>query len=438
MSVFARLRVDSVLRPPGQMLALEPRYLFDAAAVTATTDAIAEPASTDSTTSTKDTTQQSAETLLVAIEPTAVELLVDGQTFGVVENTPQGAELLELLDGSFGDGFIDTAPATGLLTFDIIDATGAVVVDGPFEISNDGRILVLDPTLVDHELYDNPDPALDGFLSLTVRATDSSGNTDTTTIAIRVVDISPEAPNINGTVPDQVILAGTTLILDIDASINPDDDDDHHDAPEDPTDPINYALFNGPLGASIDPNTGLITWNTTSDQVGTTTITVLVSNNFDPEQTNSFQFNVTVDPAPVSTINDATDIGTQTSSSPPETSEPSTEPIEIESEAEILTAEEESRETETEEQQVEEALEPTPAEDMAATETSGSEESNTSGELSAEQIAETESFIANLDPSTQMAVPAAGPESGSGMPADAPPSPKLVAEIIDIIRACGG
>jgi hypothetical protein len=146
---------------------------------------------------------------------------------------------------------------------------------------------------------------------------------------------------------------------------------------------------------------------------------------------------ITVDPAPASAINDATDTGTQTSSSSSETSELPSEPLETESEPEILTVEEESSEAEIAEQQLEEALEPSPAEDTTPTETSGSEGSGAGGELSAEQVAETESFIANADP-TQMAAPAAGQESGSSTPADAPPPPKLVAEIVDIIRACGG
>ena len=68
MSAFAKFPGNTVLRSPGQMLALEPRYLFDAAAVTTAVDATAEPASNESTTtSTQDTNEESAVALVAAV-----------------------------------------------------------------------------------------------------------------------------------------------------------------------------------------------------------------------------------------------------------------------------------------------------------------------------------------------------------------------------------
>jgi hypothetical protein len=249
------------------MLALEPRYLFDAAVVTTVADVTSEPAAAPSP----------------ATTAVAADLLVDGQQFAISENTPAGTDLFETTGGVLGDGFIDTQSGVGTLSWSIIGGTG----DTAFSITPDGKLQVLDPNQLDFETTTS--------FTLIVNAVDEFGGEDDTTINILVGNVDGEAPHINGTVPDQTVQAGSPLTLDIEALANPVDDDG---------DPINYALVNAPEGAFIDPDTGLFIWDTDFDQDGVTTITVLISNNFDVDQTNSLEFDVTVDPVLIS-ISDA-------------------------------------------------------------------------------------------------------------------------------------
>jgi hypothetical protein len=249
------------------MLALEPRYLFDAAVVTTVADVTSEPATAPPTVTTA----------------VAADLLVDGQQFAISENSPADADLFETTGGILGDGFIDTQSGVGTLSWSITGGTGETA----FSITPDGRLQVLDPDQLDFETTTS--------FTLIVNAADEFGGEDETTIDVQIGDVSGEVPKINGTVPDQTVQTGDSLTVDIEVLANPTDDDG---------DPINYALANAPDRASIDPDTGVFTWNPTFDQAGVTTITVLVSNNFDVDQTNSLQFDVTVDPTLIS-ISDA-------------------------------------------------------------------------------------------------------------------------------------
>ena len=85
---------------PGEMLALEPRYLFDAAAVTTAADATTDSGSGDTSTATNDSSagtsdssQQDTVAFLDALATPAavVDTLVDDQIFNSFENLPAGA-----------------------------------------------------------------------------------------------------------------------------------------------------------------------------------------------------------------------------------------------------------------------------------------------------------------------------------------------------------
>jgi|GEM_PF-2294641 len=254
---------------PSQMLALEPRYLFDAAVVTTVAEVTSETVTPPPATT--------------AVEP--ADLLVDGQVFSVFENTPAGTELSEVTGGVPGDGVIDTTPETGTLTW---SKTGGGTGASAFTIMADGKIQVLDPSLLNHEVTP-------GY-TLEVRAVDEFGGEDTTLIDITVLDAN-DPPTVTGDVPNQNVLAGNTLSVDVESETGAIDEDG---------DPLSYELFEPPAGASIDQD-GIFIWNTSPGQDGTTTITVLISNDFNPGLANTVTFDVTVDPVLIN-ISDATTV----------------------------------------------------------------------------------------------------------------------------------
>ncbi|MGD8311162.1 MAG: cadherin repeat domain-containing protein, partial [Gammaproteobacteria bacterium] len=526
------------------------RYLFDAAALATAADVTGDPAASEPVTAdpaTQDSSQDGATATVNAIDPAlAADLLVDNQVFAISENSPAGTDLFEVTGDVVGDGVIDTQPDVGALDWSITGGSGADV----FSITADGKLQVLDPDRLDYETNTS--------FTLVVHATDQSGGEDETTIDILVGNVIGEAPDINGEVPDQSVLGGSTLTVDIASLANPDDDDG---------DPINYALLDAPDGASIDPDTGLFTWNTNYDQAGESTITVLISNDFDVDQTSSLEFNVDVEPLlvnvsdagpvaegnalvytvslngdtntavtatlgfgggtatggatddgtsdyemkfysdpalsneitsvtlgdgnptaldvyvktfennppygegsenvvvlltdiqnadagdtsgtgtvtddsvepapppappPVNTINDSTDTGTTARST---TIEPLTEPGEAEAEAEAETElltepeEEEAGSEDLFDEFLEEPLEP------PVTGEGTSETPSVYSELTPGEIAQLETLIATADFSTEMQSPAAGTPHAEG--GDAPPPPRLINEIVQLIKACG-
>jgi len=254
---------------PSQMLALEPRYLFDAAVVTTVADVASAPADTPA----PDVASASHD-------------IEDGQVFAIFENAPAGTQADEFEStGSgvvLGDGIIN---ATDPDSLQIIGGSGATA----FELVN-GEIRVLDPSQLDHETNE--------VLELIVESTgdgyggdgyDGDGyggdgyGGDSTIIQVQILDVSPEPLHFNGEVSDETIQAGNTLTKNIAAEAMPVDDDG---------DAIRYELVGEPTGASIDPMTGAFTWDVGLEQTGITTITVKVSSDF----TTSLQFDVDATP----------------------------------------------------------------------------------------------------------------------------------------------
>lgn len=280
---------------PGEMLALEPRYLFDAAAVTTAADATADSGTGDTSTltndssaSTSDSSQQETLAFLNAIATPAavVDSLVDDQIFNSFENLPAGATV----------GFVESNPGAGDLTYTITGGSGETAY---FIEENTGRIRVLDPSQISFE-----DSSVE---TLIVQATDINADTDTAIITINIADTNdvPTIDSIDGPSPDPVA-AGNTVETQINAS---DEDGDE----------ITYQLVNAPAGASIDSN-GLFSWTTTSGDIGTTQIQVSISNDFDPSLAQQVTFDVNVtepepDEAPINPVNDTNNSTPVTTSS---------------------------------------------------------------------------------------------------------------------------
>ena len=254
---------------PGEMLALEPRYLFEAAAV-ATVDVTTDSGTGDTSTASSDTSTSPADSSqletnafldLIAAPAAVTDLLVDEQIFDSFENLPPGTSV----------GFVESNAGTGDLTYTITGGSGETAY---FLEEATGLIRVLDPSQINFE--NSP------VETLIVQATDSSGDTDTTTIVINIADTNdaPAIDSVDGPSPDPVA-AGNTVETQINAS---DEDGDE----------ISYQLIDAPEGTSIDTN-GLFSWTTTDGDIGTTTIQVSVSNDFDPSlaQLVSFDVNVT-------------------------------------------------------------------------------------------------------------------------------------------------
>ncbi|MDX2455917.1 MAG: LEPR-XLL domain-containing protein [Gammaproteobacteria bacterium] len=259
---------------PGEMLALEPRYLFDAAAAI-TADVTTDTGTGDTSTTSNDTSpgpadssqQETTAFLDSIVAPAAVtDLLIDKQIIDSFENLPPGTTV----------GFVESNQGSGDLTYTITGGSGETAY---FLEEATGRIRVLDPSQINFE--SSP------VETLIVQVTDSSGDTDTTTITINIADTNdaPTIDSVDGPSPDPVA-AGNTVVTQIDAS---DEDGDE----------ISYQLVNAPEGASIDSN-GLFSWTTTAGDIGTTTIQVSISNDFDPSlaQLVSFDVNVTTVPEP--------------------------------------------------------------------------------------------------------------------------------------------
>ncbi len=100
-------------------------------------------------------------------------------------------------------------------------------------------------------------------------------------------------PPVLAAIANQTILAGQTLIITNLAS-----------DPNLPPLPLTFSLSNRPVGASIDPNSGVFTWRPTIVQSPSTqTVAVVVSDNEVPPLTASQSFNVTVTQPASPTIN---------------------------------------------------------------------------------------------------------------------------------------
>jgi cyclophilin family peptidyl-prolyl cis-trans isomerase len=123
-----------------------------------------------------------------------------------------------------------------------------------------------------------------GLYNITLRATDTSNLTGTTTLQVLV--IQPNRAPVITPVNDQFVNTGNTLTLQIQAS-DPDSGQQ-----------LTYSLGPGaPAGVSIDPNTGLLTFTpTTSNSTVTQSVTIKVTDDGSPSLSSSITFNITTNP----------------------------------------------------------------------------------------------------------------------------------------------
>jgi ELWxxDGT repeat protein len=111
---------------------------------------------------------------------------------------------------------------------------------------------------------------------------------------------TPTAPPVLRTVGDVLAATGQTLTFDV-ASLASD--------PNTPALPLTYSLYPGaPAGVSINPTTGVLTWNVPATQrIGIYPVTVIVSDNSSPPKTAYETIDLSVvDPSPPPTISTPT------------------------------------------------------------------------------------------------------------------------------------
>lgn len=242
-------------RLPSQMLALEPRYLFDAAAATTVADTTSDTAGADtgssdtlSATSAQDSTQQNAAEFITQVSAvtTETDLAPDSQSFFIPENAAEGSRA----------GFIATNPDVGEVTFTVTGGSG----EASFAVNPDsGEIIVTDNSLLNYEDFDGS-----AQLTLEVLITKDLGNGDTgqeqVEATIFLGDVNE--PPVVEPIENQVATVGETLTVQIVAY---DEDGDQ----------IFYQLDDAPEGASIDSD-GLFTWTPTPDQETETATTISI------------------------------------------------------------------------------------------------------------------------------------------------------------------
>ncbi|MCC5867740.1 MAG: VCBS repeat-containing protein [Gammaproteobacteria bacterium] len=133
-------------------------------------------------------------------------------------------------------------------------------------------------------------PAADqlGGASASVSVTNASGLSASTGFAVTVLDEAANTPPTLEPVADQVVLVGNPLAVQLVAT-----DPDVGDV-------LNYSVVSGPAGLTVDPNTGLLGWTPGPDQVGTTDVTVQVTDL--DGATDTAQFNIAVGLMPVAPI----------------------------------------------------------------------------------------------------------------------------------------
>lgn len=245
-------------RLPSQMLALEPRYLFDAAAAATVADTTSDTASNDtsstdtsSATSSQDSTQDNAAAFLTQVNAASTEadLAPDNQSFFIPENAAEGSRA----------GFIATNPDVGEVTYTVTGGSG----EDAFAVNpSSGEIIVTDSSKLNFEDFDGT-----AKLTLDMLITKELGDGDTEQELVEATVFLGDVnePPVVEPIENQVATAGETLTVQIVA----------HD--ED-SDQIIYELKDAPEGASIDSN-GLFTWTPTPDQAtdSPTTISIFVS-----------------------------------------------------------------------------------------------------------------------------------------------------------------
>jgi hypothetical protein len=130
-----------------------------------------------------------------------------------------------------------------------------------------------------------------GTNAFTVSVTDNGSPPLSVTQSFIVVVVASNRPPTLAAITDQTIYALTMLTLTNSAS-----DPDSGQI-------LAFSLDPGaPLGAAIDPATGVFGWTPGDGQAGTNTITVRVTDNGTPAFSDAKAFNVTVLPRPVGSI----------------------------------------------------------------------------------------------------------------------------------------
>lgn len=116
--------------------------------------------------------------------------------------------------------------------------------------------------------------------TIKVRATDLAGNQDEVTFHVTVNDV--EEPPVLGAIANQVVKAGETLSLQITAT-----------DPDVPAQQLTFSLDAAPQGMTINPNTGLLTWQTNPNaQFEQVQVTVRVTDTTDRFDTKTFAVSV--------------------------------------------------------------------------------------------------------------------------------------------------
>ena len=126
-----------------------------------------------------------------------------------------------------------------------------------------------------------------GTYSFTVTVSDNSP-TPLTASELVTLQVYPVDPPTLAEIPQQYIGVGHTFQLDV---------SQYASDPNFPPFPLTYSLVAGefPTGATIDPNTGLLTWPTASNQAETTySFTVMVADDSAPPLTMTEMFTVQV------------------------------------------------------------------------------------------------------------------------------------------------
>ncbi len=110
-----------------------------------------------------------------------------------------------------------------------------------------------------------------------------------------LVTISPTntAPTL-APISDRAVTAGSTLVF---TNIATDTDQ--------PPQRLTFSITSGPVGASVDPDTGVFTWRPAIAQAGTTAITIVVNDNGSPTLGATQTFNVVVSLPPQPTMQQA-------------------------------------------------------------------------------------------------------------------------------------
>jgi hypothetical protein len=119
--------------------------------------------------------------------------------------------------------------------------------------------------------------------SVTVQAVDNSSPPLSATTTFMVVVIQPNHPPVLAAIPDQTVVLGSTLTLQVSAT------------DPDPGNTLIYAMVYGPTGASVNPSTGLFSWTPTQVTVpSTNSVTIQVTDNGVPMMSASQSFNIMV------------------------------------------------------------------------------------------------------------------------------------------------